>query len=168
MTLTLWSLLIGGLAVDFDPVVAKIGPLAHEGTPQEQVETWARTQTPSEARFAVPPSWSGFRSRAQRAIVVNFKAFPYRKGLNEAWFERLTQMAPATLPDRGGPALQAHLDDTFLQLPPSSLLHLAHKYRFDYLIRNRFSVLTAPSFEQVFEAGDWIIYRIKATAESTE
>lgn len=166
--LTLWALLIGGIVLDIDKIEAKIGPLAHEGTPQEQVETWARTQTPRDALFAVPPSWSGFRSRAERAIVVNFKAFPYREGLNEAWFERLTQWAPVALPNRGGPVLQERLDDAFFQLPPRSVLRLAHQYTFDYVVRDRSWTPSSPSFEQVFEAGDWVIYRIMATEESAE
>ena len=156
----LWVLVIGGIVGGVDALRAKIGPLAHAGTPTALVETWAQTQTPSEAIFAVPPSWSGFRSRAQRAIVVNFKAFPYRTGFNHAWFERLTQLAPIPLPDRGSPALQDSLDAAFLRQSASTLHRLARRYAFDYVVRDRPFSQESPSFEAVFTTSEWIVYRI--------
>ena len=164
----IWMLVTGGIAGGVDGLRAKIGPLAHAGTPTDQVEAWAQTQTAPEAVFAVPPSWSGFRSRAQRAIVVNFKAFPYRAGLNEAWFERLTQLAPIPLPDRGSPALQGSLDDAFLRLPATTLLRLAERYDVDYVVRDRSFSSESPAFEAVFTTSEWIVYRIASKNLSAE
>ena len=158
--LGIWLLAIGSVFLGFEVLRAKAGPLAHKGTPTEQVETWARTQTPRDAVFAVPPSWSGFRSRARRAIVVNYKAFPYRDRLNLTWFERLTQMAPISLPQRSGPAIQDSLDAAFLRQPVPALHRLADRYDFDYVVRDRRFTPASSSFEQVYISGEWIVYRI--------
>lgn len=158
--LGIWLLAIGSVFLGFEVLRAKAGPLAREGTPTEQVETWARTQTPRDAVFAVPPSWSGFRSRARRAIVVNYKAFPYRDRLNLTWFERLTQMAPISLPQRSGPAIQDSLDAAFLRQPVPALHRLADRYDFDYVVRDRRFTPASSSFEQVYISGEWIVYRI--------
>lgn len=163
IVLALWTMVIFSLLMDVDVLKVKAGPLAHEGTPLEKVESWARQASPQDAIFAVPPSWSGFRSRAQRAIVVNFKAFPYRDGLNEAWFERLTQLAPLTLPDRGSPALQRTLDEAFFQLPDHELLRLTEHYNVDFVVRDPTLMLSSPFFEPVYRAADWIVYRVIPT-----
>ena len=57
------------------------------------IARWAATQSPRNAVFAVPPSWSGFRSEAHRAIVVDFKAFPFQETPIYTWFERLMDLA---------------------------------------------------------------------------
>ncbi len=158
--LGLWILAIGSVFVGVEALRAKAGPLARAGTPTTQVETWARTQTPRDAVFAVPPSWSGFRSRARRAIVVNYKAFPYRDRLNITWFERLTEMAPISLPDRAGPAIQDSLDAAFLRQPAPALHRLAERYDFDYVVRDRPFTPASSSFDQVYSSGEWIVYRI--------
>ncbi len=158
--LLLWALMIGSIGLGVDAARAKIGPFVHEGTAIAQVERWAKTETPREAVFAVPPSWSGFRSRAQRAIVVNFKAFPYRDSLNAVWFERLTTLAPITLPDQGSPALSDSLDAAFMRQPAPGLRRLAGQYPFDYVARNRPLPPASPAFETAFTAGDWIVYKI--------
>ena len=163
--LGLWVLAIGSVIGGVEAVRAKAVPLAREGTPIEQVETWARTQTPRDAVFAVPPSWSGFRSRARRGIVINYKAFPYRDRLNITWFERLTNMAPITLPDRGGSTLQDSLDAAFFRQPASTLLHLAGRYDFEYVVRNRPLAPTSASFDPVYSSGEWIVYRIISAAD---
>ena len=158
--LGLWILAAGSVFLGVDAIRAKAGPLAREGTPPEQIEAWAQTQTPRDAIFAVPPSWSGFRSRARRAIVVNFKAFPYRDRLNTMWFERLTAMAPTVLPDRGSSTLQDSLDAAFLRQPASALRRLAERYDFEYVVRNRPFAAASSSFDQVYSSGEWIVYQI--------
>jgi len=166
--LVLWALVGLGIVLDAGPVRARVGPFAHAATPVAQVETWARTQTPLDAVFATPPSWSGFRSRAHRAIVINFKSFPYREALNRVWFERLTQTAPIPLPHRATPALQDSLDDAFRAQSADALLHLAGRYEVDYIVRDQaFSPL--PSLlEEVFTADPWIVYRILPADRSRE
>ncbi|ARA92036.1 hypothetical protein AWN76_001860 [Rhodothermaceae bacterium RA] len=99
------------------------------------VEAWARTATPQDAVFAVPPSDDRFRSRAQRAIVVNFKAFPHQDTAMLAWFERLQALAPIGRPPRGGAAILDDLDRAFEHLTLAELLPLSRSYGFTYVLR---------------------------------
>ncbi|MFQ5569716.1 MAG: DUF6798 domain-containing protein, partial [Rhodothermales bacterium] len=165
----LWTLVLllgtylfvsGGLLFEGDWVREKVGPFAREGTPQEQVEVWARTQTPRDAVFAVPPSWAHFRAQAQRAMVVSFKAFPYRNPANYQWFERLTTLAPLDLPDRATPALQNTLDASFLGQSAAALRHLADEYGFSYVVRSIPLDTVNTSFELVYSSDDWRVYHL--------
>ncbi len=160
LTLAAWLAVLGGIALDVGFLRNRARPLAHAGTPVAQVEAWARTQAPRDAVFAVPPSWSGFRSRAERAVVVDFKAFPFRARDARAWFARLTALAPIALPDRGGPALQDSLDAAFFRQSAPALLGLAGRYGFDYVVRRRPLAPPHPAFEQVFASEEWIVYRL--------
>lgn len=136
------------------------GPEPREDAPMARIGNWARTHTATDAVFAVPPSWSGFRSRAERAIVVNFKAFPFHPARNLEWFQRLTDLAPMTLPARGYPALADSLDASFFRLPPTQLQHLVSKYAFDYVVRATTLPVESPAYTEVFSAGAWSVYRI--------
>ena len=127
--------------------------------PVPPLESWARRATPQEAIFAVPPSWDGFRSRAHRAILINYKAFPFLPGLEAEWLERLTAAAPITLPERGYASIQDSLDQAFLRLPASDLRALWRRYGVRYFVRNQ--ELSATDFEVAYEDGPWRIYRIK-------
>lgn len=139
-------------------VVAR-GPEIREEAPVARVEAWARMHTAADAVFAVPPSWSGFRSRAERAIVVNFKAFPFHPTRNMAWFQRVTDLAPITLPARGYPALPDSLDAAFFRLPSTHLQRLASQYAFDYVVRAGAFPEESPAYTEVFAAGAWTVYR---------
>ncbi len=121
------------------------------------VEEWARLETPSDVVFAVPPSWSGFRSGARRGIVVNFKAFPHRHGLNEEWFERLMEVAPITLPARGHPGLMDSLDAAFLRLSQNEVVHLARHFDFDFVVRSH----KIAAFDEAHSVGEWTVYDMR-------
>ena len=164
LTLSAWALIVGGLLMDWDVVVHKIRPLARMDTPVAAVEDWARTETFRSDVFLVPPSWSGFRSYAQRAVVIDFKAFPFQPDLVPVWYERLTDVAPIPRLERGTPALQAQLDALFLRLSPETVLSLADRYYARYVVRRRTAPLEHPSFELVFESGPWLVYRIRSDA----
>lgn len=140
------------------------GSEAREDAPMARIEEWARTHTATDAVFAVPPSWSGFRSRAERAIVVNFKAFPFHPARNLEWFQRLTDLAPVTLPARGYPALLDSLDASFFRLPPARLQRLGSTYAFDYVVRAGTLAEELPGYTEVFSAGGWSVYHIVEAA----
>ena len=143
-------------------------PITEESPPVERIEEWARTQTAPDMIFAVPPSWSGFRSRAQRAIVINYKAFPFRKPRDAEWFERLTSLAPIQLPERGFFGIQDSLDAAFLNLPASRVRSLRDRYGFDYAVRRRAANGEPSDFIEAFSAGDWKVYRISPDSLSID
>ena len=128
----------------------------------EQIAEWAKAESPLASVFAVPPSWDGFRSRAHRAIVVNFKAVPFAAPYTVEWYERLMALAP--IPETGEMPVsnvQAQLDDAFFALPTDDVRRLASQYGFDHIVRKA-SLRPPPSdFEAVFRAGGLTTYRIQ-------
>ncbi len=127
--------------------------------PAEQVAAWAKESTDVDAIFAVPPQWSHFRSQAQRAIVVNFKAVPFHQPYMTQWFTRLMDIAPISPPQRGGTEVMAVLDSAYYALPAQEIQQLASKYGFEYVVRQEGA---APEeFESVYRAGPWSVWRIK-------
>jgi hypothetical protein len=112
-----------------------VGPFRRANQPVGQVEAWTRRNTSSSAIFAVPPSFSSFRSEAHRTIVINHKAIPYDDRLMETWFRRLMDMAPIELPERGTPETIARLDSAFANLSADELRILSDTYRFEYVVR---------------------------------
>ena len=126
------------------------------------VEQWARAHTPPSAVFAVPPSWDGFRSRAQRPIIINFKAFPFFPGLENEWLERLHQVAPIDRPERGFFGILDSLDHSFLTLSPEKLLSVSKRYGASYVVRDK-QTHAAPLLLE-FEGDGWWVYRISPDA----
>jgi hypothetical protein len=85
-----------------------------------EMAKYARTHTPSQAVFLTPPDWGQFRLLARRAIVVDFKAFPFQDMAMAAWYERLTTCygTPQATGFAMLPALKGHyagLDDPRLE-----------------------------------------------------
>ncbi len=122
------------------------------------VEEWANTSTPPEAVFAVPPSWDGFRSRAQRPIVVNYKAFPFLPGHEAEWLERLRSIAPITLPERGYAGILDSLDHAFFALGTQGLFNLSYRYGATHFVRDK-PTHAAPLVLD-FAGDGWWVYQI--------
>lgn len=129
-----------------------------DANPAEQVASWARDATPKDALFAIPPQWGHFRSQAERAIVVNFKAVPFHEPYMTQWFLMLRDLAPVSLPPRGGISLMPVLDHAFLALPPEEILELADQYGFEYIVRQE--AVAPEGFESVYHADPWTVWRI--------
>lgn len=127
--------------------------------PLDRVESWAKATTPRDAVFAIPPSVSSFRSRAERAIVVNFKAFPHRDAAMVTWFQRLQDLAPIGRPRPGGTALLDDLDRAYEQLSLPELNRLAHRYGVTYVLRTT-ALPVAPVYS---DAHVWV-YRLPLEA----
>ncbi len=163
-----WSLTLTS-TLAFDGLLrAKAGPLTQSNTPEGSIAAWARTKTPRDALFAVPPSWSGFRSQAQRALVVDFKAFPFQDAQMFVWFERLYDLAPLDLPERGGPDLMARLDSAFVAMRPADRQLLVTRYAVDFLVLpDTAASLQYLGYEKRFEAGAWWVWHRPETDETT-
>lgn len=158
--LAIWTIVLVGFATDKPLITDRIQPVARIGSPNDRLERWVRNQTPTDAVFAVPPSYSAFRSNAQRAIVADFKAFPFGDVEMTEWFKRITDFAGGPLPQRGGPALQAQLDDSYEVLNASRLKSLAQTYGVSYIVRSTGIHRPNLGLEIVYSNTDWRVYRI--------
>jgi hypothetical protein len=137
---------------------SKIYPFNYRQEDPVEAHAWVRNRTEADALFAIPPSWSSFRSHAQRAILVNHKAFPFGDEDIRKWYERLLAFAPIDLPARSTPDLQAHLDSAYHALTASALDSLVRKYAVDYVVRTE--PITPPDarFNTIFEHNGVYIY----------
>ena len=54
-----------------------------------ELARWAREHTPGDAVFLAPPDFGSFRLLAERALVVDFKSFPFQNSAMREWQQRL-------------------------------------------------------------------------------
>jgi hypothetical protein len=97
---------------------------------------WVREHTDRDDVFIVPPQEQDFRWRAQRAIVVNFKAVP-NSDLVE-WRKRLQELLDApdlnAMYSPSGLTTFDLMERRYLSLPPIHFFRLADKYGARYVL----------------------------------
>ncbi len=142
-----------------DRLSQKVYPWSTQNTPEIRLAQWAQGNTNEGEVFAVPPSWSSFRSHAKRAIVINFKSFPFLDDEIPVWFNRLTDMAPVKTPERADPNLLKALDLRYNTRSPNVLETLSFEYEFDYIIRNT-PLPGSSSFSVVHKEQEWYVYKV--------
>jgi hypothetical protein len=54
------------------------------------IADYAKNNTPEDSVFLTPADWGEFRLLAKRAIVIDFKAFPFSDEGIKGWYERIT------------------------------------------------------------------------------
>jgi hypothetical protein len=95
---------------------------------------WAEQHTPADALFLVPPSHGTFRLLARRAILADFKSFPFQDGAMVEWQRRLLDCC-GPLPDGSiGFAAAAVMEKNYRQLGDADLTRLAHQYGTTYAL----------------------------------
>ena len=149
------------LLIQPDRLESRIYPWRAAENPEIQLAQWATRNTLPAEVFAIPPSWSAFRSHARRAIVVNHKAFPYRDEDIRTWFERLQDMAPLPPPSQTDATLTQALDFKYNTLTPHDLEELGLTYSFDYIIRNA-PLPASASYAVEYETQGWFVYKLSA------
>ncbi|MFK7846716.1 MAG: DUF6798 domain-containing protein, partial [Rhodothermales bacterium] len=147
------------VAIQPNRFVQKVYPWSTQDSAEVRVAQWARDNTKEGEVFTIPPSWSSFRSHANRAIVINHKAFPYRDEDIPIWFKRLTDMAPIKAPARTDANLLKALDLRYNTRSPSDLETLSFEYEFDYIIRNT-PLPGSSSFSIVHKEQEWYVYKV--------
>lgn len=161
LTILFVGLLGAVLLVQPDRLERRVYPWRSAESPEIQLAQWAAKNTLPAEVFAIPPSWSAFRSHARRAIVVNHKAFPYRDEDIRTWFERLQDMAPLPPPDQSDATLTKALDLKYNTLTPHDLEELGITYSFDYIIRN-VPLPASASYAVEYETQGWFVYKLSA------
>lgn len=101
----------------------------------------ARAATPPDATFLIPADWWHWRLHTERAVVVDWKAFPFREPAMRAWHERYL----ATFDLEQGVGYPARATERWLR-------KLAAQFRFDYAVVPRSSCLPWPT---VATSGRW-------------
>lgn len=101
-------------------------------TPLDDIANWARATTDADAVFIVPPLYSEFRVRSERAIVVDFKAFVFDPDGMVEWLERMQAIAGRSL--SLGAAWAAELDAAYRDQTAAGLSAAARRYGADYVV----------------------------------
>ncbi len=127
----------------------------------ESVENWARSSTPTDAQFLIPPSISSFRSRAQRAIVVNYAATPFSPVDLLEWYRRIVAIAPVDTHPLGI-ELKSQLDDSFHRRTESDWARLAEQFSVDYLVLRQSEAAALP-FRIAFRDSVWTVYDLSSS-----
>lgn len=165
LALSLWALMITCMVWPGSPLFHLNGPGSRLHSPEGSLLTWVQEETPVDAHFAVPPSWSQFRSYGQRSITVNFKAIPYSEPLIRDWFDRLLRWSPTDVSQPLPRALQQHLDQAYATLPPSTLLQHVRTYDVDFVVRPLEAMSLPDPFERVFRNQAGVIYRVPSLTQ---
>ena len=160
--LIVYTLLIIGQSHRYQ---SKIYPFSAQNDPLNVIYEWVQINTPKSSVFAVPPSWSGFRTSARRGIIINHKAFPYKDEDIVKWYMRLELIAPTNRPARTDRSLMAKLDSSFENRPINRIEQYTTTYQLDYLVRG--STLDAP-YALVFQTGDWYVYDVTSRLDELD
>lgn len=123
------TLLAGQMPAPLELIAARVfRPHVYTWTyPAEMqaVMDFARTQTAKSALWLTPPDFGPMRIVGRRAIVVDYKAFPFQDEAILTWYERVLACY--------GPDPQA-LHKVWGQWNPATLRRLGKQYQFDYAV----------------------------------
>ena len=107
----------------------------------------ARAATPPDAVFLVPPRWPHWRLHAERAVVVDWKGFPFRDREMRAWHDRYV----AVFDVERGVGYPDRATERWLR-------KLAAEFRIDYAVVPRSSCLRWPT---VAVSGRWKLVAVE-------
>jgi hypothetical protein len=124
------------------------------GAEGDEVARFAKQSTPEDSIFLTPPDWGQFRLLARRAIVVDFKAFPFADFAIAEWYERL--IACYGNPAKKGTAMVDELIENYRRIDDNTLRTLRQRYKIDYAVLYK---ETSTNFEVLFQNSNYkVIY----------
>ncbi len=89
------------------------------------VSAWVRENTPPDTIFVIPPDWPEFRLDAGRAVVEQFKTFPYQDENMLRWYERIIDVYGDS---------STVMDTRYHGIDDARLCFLAEKYNAAYAV----------------------------------
>ncbi len=97
------------------------------------VGDYVRNETPKDAVFLTPPDLGEFRLVTNRAIVVDFKAFPFQDQAMREWRTRLFDLYGGE-PRAKGRFAPAEMLEVYRTIDDATISELAKKYGFEYAL----------------------------------
>jgi hypothetical protein len=97
-----------------------------------EVASFAKANTPADAVFYTPPRMGEFRYLAERAIVVDFAAYPFQDLSMREWYRRIADCYGVS-PLMGFDSV-TQLNLTVYRISDEELKTLSHRYGFDYAV----------------------------------
>jgi hypothetical protein len=107
-------------------------------TPDEQaaeIAEFAKKNTPADAVFLTPHNFGFFRLSAERAIVADFKSFPFTDRAMLEWYERINNCYGLPEPlNRSGFENELLMTANYAALDDTKLKELQEQYNFTYAV----------------------------------
>jgi hypothetical protein len=103
---------------------------------QKEVSLFIQSHTDEHAVFLTPPLFGFLRTEAKRAIVVDFKAFPFQEIAMQEWYQRINDCY-------GLDKEIMHL--SYQDITDEKIVQLQKKYGFDYAVLNVGTVTKIPT-----------------------
>jgi hypothetical protein len=152
---------------DYHLIGLRLPTMAEDGADYLRLCDYARTNTPVDAVFLVPPSEQAFRIAARRAIVVNFKGVPQLGSELPEWRDRLCRVLDlpdlSALPHGRFDKALAAIAERYDHLPAAHLAAVARAYGARYIVASRSldddpAAAAAAAGTLVFESGRYRLY----------
>ena len=106
----------------------------------QEMYTWIQNNTPEDSVFIIPPQGiETFRLGANRAIVVDWKAFPFRDEAVLGWYERINDVSD------------------YSNMSDERVIALKQKYAADYIVVSKELFV---DFDEVYDDEYFRIYKI--------
>lgn len=128
-------------------------------TENDKLYEWIQGNTPNDAIFIIPPTMEDFRLRANRAIVVDWKAFPFKDSAIIEWRDRIfdvTNNQENNLIFQGFSSYP-QLEKSYTLLNESYFLYLCEKYNVEYIVITTEREL---KFTELYSNNLYRVYRI--------
>lgn len=126
---------------------------------ESKVTQWAKKNTPQEAIFLVPPEFESFRLLSNRAIVADWKAFPFQQKAMVDWAKRMCDIGNISN-CRYKNVSRDGVISGFRTLDEQAILTLAKKYNFTYLVSDQ----DYRGFEKIY-SNSFSVYKIDTATE---
>lgn len=136
--------------------LGRIQPTLTVRTDWDSLCAWIQQHTPRDAIFITPPYLEGFRLRAERAIVVDFKSTAYLEADVREWRDRLLDLTSHVVYTRKQdpyPAMRVG----YQSLTPDAIRLVAAKYRATFVVAERPTRFEMPL---LYENASYALYQI--------
>lgn len=120
-----------------------------------EIVSYVKKNTSPQSVFLTPPLWGQFRFVAKRAIVVDFKAFPFSELAMDEWYSRIINCYGN--PKGTGFGMINELYNNYAAIDDKSLLRLSKSYGFSYAVLDN---NTNTSFEVICSDKGYKLVRI--------
>lgn len=123
------------------------------------LERWVQANTPPDAVFVTPPALDSFRLKGNRAVVANFKVFPWSDSGLLDWRKRIVDLCGGKVLPLGE-EYQEQLDTAYAALTPEQAEQLARKYKASYFLATSASRGNFSRWPLVYSNPQFRLYRV--------